>query len=139
MAGKEEHDALRAKNASQLSDIVKGIENRFSCPVFALGDMNCNRQHRVFKDVYEKAGFCHFYDLAEKKDDICTIHGNPVADENGFYHGKPSVKDMNSSIDHIIGTHGGYKVLQYRLVTEQYALDATDHYPVYADIEINVE
>jgi endonuclease/exonuclease/phosphatase family metal-dependent hydrolase len=43
--------------------------------------------------------------------------------------------DYMASIDHIVGLGDGYKVLQYRVVEDQDALDASDHSPVFADIE----
>lgn len=43
-------------------------------------------------------------------------------------------KDHTYSIDHIVAYGEGYKVLTYKIVADQYALDATDHSPVYADI-----
>ena len=73
--------------------------------------------------------------MADTKDNICTIHGNPVADEKGFYHGQMPVLDANHSIDHIIALGDGFKVKHYGVITDQYALDATDHSPVYADVE----
>ncbi len=136
MAGKEEHDILRAKNALQLSDLVRSIGRRFSCPVFAFGDMNCKRSSQAFGVVCVVAGFRHLYDLTENRDNICTIHGNPVVDSEGYYHGQKPIMDQSASIDHIIAVGESFKVLQYRVVTDGYALDATDHSPVYADIEL---
>ena len=36
--------------------------------------------------IYRQNNILHLYDAADEKDDICTLHGDPVADENGFYH-----------------------------------------------------
>lgn len=135
MQGKGEYDTIRAKNAEQLSEIMKYIAERFKCPVFAFGDMNCNRSSQVFSVVYGVNGIRHLFDIAAVKDDICSLHGDPVADENGMYHGKASVLDQNASIDHIIALGEGFEVLSYRVITDQFALDATDHSPVFADIK----
>ena len=40
------------------------------------------------------------------------------------------------SIDHMVGYGEGYKVSEYYIVEDQDALDATDHSPVYVDIEL---
>lgn len=39
-----------------------------------------------------------------------------------------------SSIDHIVALGDNFKVLQYRVIEDKNALDASDHSPVYADI-----
>lgn len=136
MTGKPEYDAWRNENATQLSELMKYLKDRFNCPVFAFGDMNCNISHGVFTEVYKENGVELLYDMACEKDDVCTLHGDPVADENGLYHGKTTDKDHTESIDHIVSLgRDGFKVLSYRVVTEQYILDATDHSPVFADIE----
>ena len=72
--------------------------------------------------------------MAEEKDTVCTIHGNPVQNEDGSFSGEYPVADHHASIDHILGMGENFTVSQYRVVTDQHALDATDHCPVYADV-----
>lgn len=134
--GKEEHDVLRAENAMQLSELMKYLSRRFKCPVFAFGDMNCTRSSQAFGVVYTVNGVVPLFELTKERDDVCSIHGNPVADSEGYYHGEKPVLDQRASIDHIVAIGDGFKVLQYRVVDEQYALDASDHSPVFADIEL---
>ena len=134
--GEEIFDRYREENARALCTVMEYLSKRFSCPVFALGDMNCVRTHTVFTEVYASRGVCHLYDLAQERDDVCSIRENPVCDESGAYHGRPSSEGASRSIDHIVALPGGFDVLQYRLVTEQMALDVSDHCPVYADVEL---
>ncbi len=129
----EEHDKIRVINAKQISALMKYLHERFNCPVFAFGDMNTTISSDVFK-VYEENGIKHLYDIAEEKDDITSHHGDPIKDENGKFHGKTSDNDHTYSIDHIIALGDGFEVKEYRVVTDQEVLDATDHSPVYADI-----
>ena len=129
------HDTVRAKNAQQLSEIMKYISARFNCPVFAFGDMNCTRSSQVFNTVYPANGIKPLFDQAEIKDDISSHHGDPIADSDGNYHGKRTINDNTASIDHMISLGDGFKITQYRVVEDQYALDATDHSPVFADID----
>ncbi len=131
------HDMIRAKNAQQLSDVMKYLAGRFNCPVFAFGDMNCTLSSAIFSVVYPANNISLLFDMAEEKDTVSSHHGDPVADENGNYHGKTTQKDYTHSIDHIIALGEGFKVSQYRIVEDQYALDATDHSPVFADIELD--
>lgn len=136
MSGKIEYDAMRADNAKQLCEVMTYIHNRYNCPVFAFGDMNCMRSSQVFKVVYLVNGVVALFDKTQDRDDVCTLHGDPVADENGRYHGVKSVLNQENSIDHIVALGEGYKVIQYRVVEDQNALDATDHSPVYVDVEL---
>ena len=61
-------------------------------------------------------------------------HGDPLRGEEDKYHGSKTFKDSTHSIDHIIALGEEFKVMQYRIVEDQDALDATDHSPVYVDI-----
>lgn len=129
-----EHDRIREINAHQLCKLMKSLEERYGCPVFAFGDMNCNTASTVFTDIYPENGVVKLYDMAAEKDDVSSHHGDPVVDENGRFHGKKTDKDHTSSLDHIVGLGKGFEVSRYKIVQDQYALDATDHSPVYADI-----
>ena len=131
----KDDDVLRARNARQLCDIMKYLSNRFNCPVFAFGDMNCTRDSEVFQIVYAANDIKALYDMTENKDDMASYHGYPEKGEDGKFHGKKTDEPYANSIDHFVGYGDGYKVLQYRVMCDQYALDATDHSPIYVDIE----
>ena len=133
MQGKQEHNVIRNKNAMQLSKLMKVLKEKFECDVFAFGDMNTTISSDIFK-VYAKNGIKHLYDLAEEKDNISSHHGDPLRGEDDKYHGSKTFKDSTHSIDHIIALGEEFKVMQYRIVEDQDALDATDHSPVYVDI-----
>ncbi len=148
----DKHDDLRAQNAAQLTQLMKFLQEKYACPVFAFGDMNSTITESVF-DVYKANGIQKLFEVAKQRDRICTTHGNPVRGSDGVFHGVkstdayinsfrqvlglPERKDQEgyyTSIDHMIGLGEGFKVMQYRVVEDQEALDATDHSPVYADI-----
>lgn len=131
----EEHNALRTKNAKQLAMLMAELKEKFNCPVIAMGDMNTTISSDVFR-VYEERGISHFFDKAKERDTVCSVHGNPLRGEDGKFHGKKTTEDYTSSIDHIIGLGNGYNVLCYRVIEDKEALDATDHSPVYADIDL---
>lgn len=136
MTGSDEHERLRLSNADQLSRLMEYLRKRFCCPVFAFGDMNCRCTSKAFTVVYLLNGIVQLYDIAEKKDDIGSHHGDPVKAADGNFKGSRSGLDHTYSIDHIIGTKDGYNVKSYSVVEDSYVLDATDHSPVYADIEL---
>ena len=105
-------------------------------------------------DVYTQNGLLILINIAQEKDDTCSHHGNPVRNDKGEFFGVRATKDYvasfrevllrpkgtdlpdyYSSIDHIIGLGNSFTVKQYRVVEDQDALNATDHSPVFADIE----
>ena len=131
---KEVHDDIRKQNAIQLSSLMKHLSRKYSCSVFAFGDMNTTTAADVFK-VYAENEFHLLIDLTSENDEKCSIHGNPIRGTDGRFHGKKTVDNYESSIDHIIGMGANFTVKQYRIVDDQDALDATDHSPVYADID----
>lgn len=131
----EEHDAVRVQNAHQLVNLMKQIHNRYDCPVFAFGDMNTKISSGVF-EVYRQNGIKHLRDLASFSDSVSSHHGDPVLGEDGRYRGAKTDRDFNFSIDHIVALGTGFTVLQYRVIEDIEALDATDHSPVYVDVEI---
>ncbi len=151
----DDHNGLRQKNANQMARLMKRIFEKYSCPVFAFGDMNSTIEEGVFSE-YAENGINKLFDLAEERDETCSIHGDPKRDENGVYRGvvankeyikwfrnrlflreDESLPDYFTSIDHIVSLGDGFTVKQYRIVEDQGALDATDHSPVYADVELS--
>lgn len=130
-----EHDVIREENARQLVNLMKHLYNRYGCPVFSFGDMNTQISSGVFK-VYCQNGIKHLLDLATSKDTVSSHHGDPVLGDDGRYHGKKTDKDFNFSIDHIVVLGDVDAVLQYRIIEDIEALDATDHSPVYVDVNI---
>lgn len=130
-----EHDEIRVKNAEQLTYVMKHLNQRYNCPVFAFGDMNSVLSSDVFK-VYAENGIKNLHDLAEVKDNMSSHHGDPKKAEDGTYHGEKTTNDKNFSIDHMIVLGENIKISCYRIVEDQKALDATDHSPVFVDVEI---
>ena len=96
--------------------------------------MNTTLSSDVF-EVYSQNGVKHLHDLADQKDNMSSHHGDPVCGENGKYHGKKTENDKSFSIDHMIVLDDKVKVSQYRIIEDQPALDATDHSPVFCDVE----
>ena len=134
--GSEEYDVLRMKNARQLCGIMASIREKYGCPVFGLGDMNCVLDYPVFKTVYQENGVQSMLPLTENRDMTCSIRDFPEADGDGSYHGKKSDRDHTASIDHIVGLGTEFSVAQYRVAEDRFALDASDHCPVYTDVEL---
>ena len=148
----DRHCKLRMENAEQLTSLMKKLQDKYSCTVFAFGDMNATVQEGIF-DIYRQNKIKNLFDIADQRDEVCTIHGDPVADSNGIFHGARATKEYIlsflrelalpcekiiegnlASIDHIIALGDGFEITKYRVVEDQKALDATDHSPVCVDI-----
>ncbi len=130
----EEHDRLRDKNAFEMLNIMKEIRNKYECPVFAFGDFNCFVGSTAF-GVLMNGGCTNMQKAARETSEICSIHGDPVRQDDGTYKGYTTDKTSEYSIDHIICL-GEVDVLKYDIITDVDALDATDHSPVMAEVVI---
>lgn len=135
MERNEEDFRLRAENAKQLTDLMKYINEKHNCPVFAMGDLNARIDSEVFQ-VFDENGVKDLIDEAETASWVSSWHGDPERGEDGRYHGKKTQADKSHSLDHMMGYAGGYRVKEYKVVEDQDALDATDHSPVYVDVEL---
>ena len=129
-----EHDVIRVKNSTEMVDLMKQIKEKYNCTVFAFGDINCYNTSDAYKYLMD-SGCLNMQKAASKTSYVCTLHGDPVRGEDNKYRGKTTDKGVEYSIDHIIAL-GDVDVKEYYVVTDQDALDATYHSPVYADVEI---
>ena len=66
---------------------MQQLHGRDTCPVFAFGDMNATVTESVF-DVYEQNGVKKLFDMTEQRDSVCSIHGDPMKDGKGVFHGR---------------------------------------------------
>ena len=131
--GGAKYDEAREFNAEQMAWRMNYLVERYACvAAFGFGDMNTPTTSTVFP-VFAKRGMTHLSLQAPEKPAFSSHHGNPVRGEDGFYHGKTTANPFERSLDHLVGT-GDYTVNAYTIVTDQPALDATDHSPVFVDI-----
>lgn len=130
-----EHDKIRMNNAKQLCFKIQELEEEFDCPVFAFGDFNCGTfsEPIMFLKAHglPSAQVC----ATDYRDTVSSHHGDPVRGKDGFYHGIVSARPSEDSLDHIICTIQRVLVKEYHVVTDQEALDATDHSPIFVLVE----
>ncbi len=129
----EEHDILRKKNAKQLSELMTYLHTHYNCPVFAMGDMNCDRSGGIF-EVFSQYGIIHLSDIAEVVCGNASCHGDPILGDDGKYHGSKDNRPIENSIDHIV-VLGKVSVREYLVIDDKFVLDSTDHSPVIASVE----
>ena len=129
-----EHDLIRVTNAKQIIAMMKFLSNKYNCPSFMFGDLNCFITSEAYK-TFLNEGLIPLYDIASEKEDITTYHGYPQRGDDNRYHSTMVNKSREFAFDHILGYNDDFKVSIYKVITDQDALDATDHNPVYADVE----
>ncbi len=127
-------DELRRQNAEQLYNRMMLVKKLYGADIVAFGDLN-SREDSLSIQYLESVGLYTSYKLTDKFSKNSSWHRNPERGEDGLYHGKTTDEDMSVSLDHILLEKGKLCVLEQRVVEDQYILDATDHSPVYIDIE----
>ncbi len=131
---KEEKDeVIRRYNAMEMTFAMKQIAGSFHCPVLFMGDLNCRYDSRTWEYLREN-NWRTSYTCTDDHSDCSSLHGDPVIHADGTCTGNTTDDPKEFSIDHI-GIPEGVKVLRQYAVIDREALDATDHSPVYADME----
>ena len=130
----EEHDIIRVTNAKQIISLMNYLSGKYNCPSFMFGDLNCFITSEAYK-TFLSENLVPLYDIAAEKENKTTYHGYPQRGEDGKYHSQMSDRGREFAYDHILGMNGNFKVERYVVVEDQDALDATDHNPVFADVE----
>ena len=134
-----ESDVIRELNARhvlwQLSDIRRkwGTE----LPAILGGDLN-STDTSFAHAMLRSGGFVNAASHADVRSLHCSHHGNPIRGADGKYHGARRVAAYDTpdySIDHIFYTKGIH-ALKHEIITDQIALDVSDHSPVMVEFEL---
>ena len=129
-----EYDVIRRYNAMELVGQMRQVKRAYDCPCFFTGDLNCTVDSPVWKYLTGE-GYLPVREVSSERSDISSWHGDPFRGEDRLFHGSMTSDTWEKSIDHI-GAERGTAAERYIVVTDQEALDATDHSPVFADIEV---
>lgn len=129
-----EYDVIRRYNAMELITEMTYISKVYDCKAFFMGDLNCTVNSLAW-DYLNSVGWYSAFTLAKETSDICTIHGDPVLGNDGFYHGSTTEDKAEASIDHI-GIGKNCNAVSFSVITDKDALDATDHSPIILDVEL---
>ena len=127
-------EALRCYNAKDMLAELNFIEEKYGCPAFFMGDMNCGLGSQTWQMLHE----LDYLDCCECADEFSpqsSWHHDPKRGADGRFHGRTTAEPNEFSLDHI-GVRKGTKVLKQLVIEDQDALDATDHSPMIADIVI---
>lgn len=129
-----EFDIIRRYNAMELTSAMERISHTYACPVFFMGDLNCTDSSLAWK-YFNQQGWVTSHAIAKERSEMSSWHGDPVRGEDNRYYGETTDEAKECSIDHI-GMKAETAVTKQAVVIDADALDATDHSPIYADIEI---
>lgn len=135
----KESDAVRELNARHILWIYADIRRRWGADLPAVlgGDLNSletSSDHAMLRT----GGFVNAASHAEIRSPHCSHHGNPVRAEGGRWRGSlqsPERDKAKYSIDHIYYTKG-IRALRHEIVTDQVALDVSDHSPVLIEFDL---
>ncbi len=136
-AGRE----ARVSNSRQLLALCRQVIDRYPYPVVMTGDFNCCTEESPIVAILEN-GFRETRLCAEQPVlPLRSYHAYPDIDDTDPEHihypnGHMPDAEMDRSIDHIF-VNAGLRVLLYQTVVDGEALQASDHCPLYVDLENN--
>lgn len=128
-------NAAREDQVRLMMEKAGKIIEKHKCPVFAIGDMNCNLNSNAMK-LFTAAGY-------KPACQIATVYGDPrnghhTCSSDGFSRAS-SKSDVNGTgaIDQFMCYNmGEAKVLTFWRIEPYFTVPLTDHYPNYADIKL---
>ena len=135
----KESDTIRELNARHILWLLADIRRKWGAELPAIlgGDLN-STEKSIAHAMLRSGGFVNAASNADVSSPHCSHHGDPKRGEDGKWHGslRPAKDDTpDRSIDHIYYTKGIH-ALRHEIVTDQTALDASDHSPVIVEFEL---
>lgn len=133
----DEDTLQRRANARQLVDFCNGLTEKYPVPVFVMGDLNSGVGAHQGEDAYltmKALGMRDLRDLAKISTTMQTAHAYPELNENGEYQngGQPF-----KTLDYIFSFgREPLSVERFCVLTEEDALNSSDHCPLVADVQI---
>ncbi len=132
--------AARIQNSQEMIALVETLTKRFpGTPMFFTGDFNCRTCEAPLVMLADE-GILESRDLnSGEKPTICSHHGYPGKSADGLSFAVPAQTepDPTRSIDHILVRRGEAPVTVHShvIVDDTESLLATDHCPIYCDME----
>lgn len=130
----EEDDFQRMENARCVKKVCDMIEEKYKLPVIVSGDLNCGKNSSQGQHGYEemiKLGFRDARYHAKETTDCHTHHAYPVLNDEGIY--EKGVMPVRT-LDHAFASgNRPVEFKSFKVLTEQDALDSSDHCPMVID------
>ena len=134
-----ENDASRVQNVREFQAFVDYMRVKYDIPVFSMGDLNCAIPSNPYREMLRLGAIDTRLCATVSSSRSNTLHEYPVLNpDTGVYErGSAPVGTHMDAIDHIM-LYGMDRAEVYiqNVVTEQAALDQSDHCPVYVDVTV---
>ena len=137
-----ESDVIRELNARHVLWLLADIRRKWGAglPAILGGDLN-STENSFAHAMLRSGGFVNAASHADVRSPYCSHHGNPIRGVDGKYHGARRAASYDTpdySIDHIFYTKGIH-ALKHEIITDQTALDVSDHSPVMVEFELDAD
>lgn len=137
--GADKDFALRNSQAAKTIERATAMATEYECSVMVGGDMNCNVSASPFKNLLN-AGFSDVQDIAVSSENYNTNFGYPTYNNYmGLYEKSSvtlSVQYDEKAIDHVLLKGNAILCKTFDIVTDNFALCASDHAPLLIDFSI---
>lgn len=134
-----ESDTARVYDAHQLGAYARFIATEYQVPVVVMGDLNMRIGAAGYNAMLADGAMDMRIAAVEYASRSNTHHPYAVFDpESGEYINGPMPRGSHlQAIDHMfVYGHAGLDVRTFDVITEQEALDASDHCPIFVDCRI---
>ena len=133
-----EDEEQRLLNAQRVKKLCEWLKSEYNVPILLAGDLNNGKNALQGDETYRRMltlGFSDVRHLSPVTTDSFTRHEYPVRGRDGNYRydGPPA----SQTIDYVFLYNGdGVRARRFAVLTEQDALDSSDHCPLLFDMEI---
>ncbi len=138
-AGDDKNFALRNSQAAKTIERATAMATEYECSVMVGGDMNCNVSASPFKNLLN-AGFSDVQDIAVSSENYNTNFGYPTYNRYLDLYEKASVtlsvQYDEKAIDHVLLKGNAILCKTFDIVTDNFALCASDHAPLLVDFSL---
>ena len=138
-AGDDKDFALRNSQAAKTIERATAMATEYECSVMVGGDMNCNVSASPFKNLLS-AGFSDVQDIAVSSENYNTNFGYPTYNSYLDLYEKASitlsVQYDEKAIDHVLLKGNAILCKTFDIVTDNFALCASDHAPLLVDFSL---
>jgi endonuclease/exonuclease/phosphatase family metal-dependent hydrolase len=128
-------DSARTQQVRNIIAEAERLHIKYDCPVFFMGDMNCNLRSETFS-VALTAGYKPAWEIATVHGDLRC--GHHKCDKGGFSRKQNKTDDGFGCIDHFF-IFDPSRSVEVKTFVRDYAwftVKLTDHYPNYADLKL---
>ena len=128
-------DDARTHQLQRILVTARELREKYNCPVFLMGDMNCNLRSEALANVLNH-NYIPAWKIATEYGDLRC--GHHKCSKDGFSRQQNKTDDGYGCIDHflIFDPTNKVEVKVFMRDYSWYTVKLTDHYPNYADIKL---